>query len=97
MRLLVVLFLLFGCNTKKVHATDGKTLYRKCIHCHGRLGQGKGMFPKLRGQNKGYLIKQIKDIKSGKRKVPQMRPYVKRLSNEDIKAIAEYLSKLGDC
>ena len=53
--------------------------------------------PKIAGQNKDYLIQQIKDIKSGARNNGlsiQMKGIVRSLSDEDIAKISEYLSGL---
>lgn len=80
-------------------AQDGQTLFaqKACITCHGESGKTPIMplYPKLAGQNKEYLIQQMKDIKSGARTNGQaavMAPIVANLSDEEIKAIAEYLS-----
>ncbi|MBI2306858.1 MAG: c-type cytochrome [Rhodocyclales bacterium] len=38
----------------------GGAIYQKqCASCHGKLGQGKGMFPMIVGQYTNYLQKQI--------------------------------------
>ena len=53
------------------------------------------LYPRLAGQNKEYLIQQMHDIKSGKRDNGQaavMKPIVANLSDDEIAAIAEYLS-----
>jgi len=83
--------------TTPLHAKTGKQIYKKCISCHGSKGQGKGLFPKLAGQHSRYLIKQLKDIKSKKRKVPQMNAIVKKLTKEDMKAVSKYLEGLKGC
>jgi cytochrome c553 len=39
---------------------NGKAVYQKnCAVCHGKTGQGRGMFPMLVGQYTNYLQKQI--------------------------------------
>ena len=39
---------------------NGKGIYQKnCAACHGKTGQGRGMFPRLVGQYTSYLKKQI--------------------------------------
>ena len=80
-----------------VFAKNGKKLYRKCIACHGKTGMGRGVYPKLAGQHTKYLTKQLKDIKSKKRKVPEMYNSVKKLSDKDIKEISKYLNSLSGC
>ena len=82
-------------------AQDGAKLYaaKACLACHGADAKSPitDVIPKLAGQNKGYLVQQLKDIKSGARAnggTAQMKSIAAGLSDEDISAIAEYLSKL---
>ena len=70
-----------------------------CGPCHGVEGKAPiiSTYPKLAGQNKDYLIQQFKDIRSGARSNAQtsaMKGIVQGVSDADIAAIAEYLSKL---
>lgn len=81
------------------NAADGRVLYeqRGCGACHGPTGDEPltPTYPKIRGQNKEYLIRQIADIKSGDRDNGAsiaMRGLVANMSDEEITAIAEYLS-----
>ena len=78
---------------------QGRAVYKKknCRACHGKAGNKplKG-YPYLAGQKQAYLEAQILDIKSKARtngKVKAMFPFVKKLSDDDIKAIAAYLSQ----
>ena len=83
-------------------ALDGAKLYqdKTCWSCHGKDAKTplKGMpYPKLAGQNASYAEAQMKDIKSGARNNGQsaaMKGVMGLVSDEEIKAIAEYLSKL---
>jgi cytochrome c553 len=72
-----------------------------CMNCHGKDGKGKSpnnsLFPVIGGQNKAYIIKQLKDFRAGKRKndpAGMMGDIAKKLSDENINAVAEYLSGL---
>ena len=72
-----------------------------CVNCHGKNGKGKGpgnsLFPVIGGQTKAYLVKQLKDLKSGKRKndpAGMMADIAKKLSDKEIQAVAEYLAGL---
>lgn len=78
-------------------AKPGKQIYNKCISCHGSKGQGRGHIPKLAGQHSRYLVKQLKDIKSKRRSVPQMNAVVRKLTKKDMKEVSKYLESLGDC
>ena len=77
----------------------GKSIYHKrCIACHGDKAQGNNdaLFPRLRGQHYAYLLRQLKWIKGGYRKNsnPQMVTEVKDLTDADLNAVADYLSRL---
>jgi len=72
-----------------------------CINCHGDNGKGKGasvsLFPVIGGQQKAYLVKQLKDLKSGKRAndpAGMMAAIAKKMSDQEIQAVSEYLAGL---
>lgn len=75
---------------------SGDALYKKCIVCHGKRGEGKKSqnAPRVGGQFEWYLVKQITAMRDGTRINQKMLPYVKKLSNQDIKDLAAYLSKV---
>ena len=55
------------------------------------------MAPKINGQNKTYLLNQMKDIKSGARANGMsmaMKAMVANVSDAELEAIADYLSKV---
>ena len=67
--------------------------------CHGADGKAPimAMYPKLNGQNKEYLVAQMKDIKSGARNNGMsmaMKAMVATVTDEEFEAIADYLSKV---
>lgn len=85
----------------KIYKTGNKKLgdYGACIRCHGENGKGKGknnsLFPVIGGQTKAYVIKQLKDFKSGKRAndpAGMMAMVAKGLSDKEIEAVAEYVA-----
>lgn len=67
-----------------------------CIACHGPTGHGNALagFPLIGGQQADYVIKQLNDYKSGARQNAMMSPIAHKLSDEDIKNLAAYLSGL---
>ncbi|MEO2267219.1 c-type cytochrome [Pseudoalteromonas sp. YIC-656] len=80
-------------------AADGKALYteKNCHTCHGADGKTPIMplYPKLAGQNKDYMVAQMKDIKSGARSNGMsmaMKAMVANVSDEEFEAIAAYLA-----
>lgn len=82
-------------------AADGAALYtaKSCQTCHGADGKAPimPMYPKLNGQNKEYLLAQMKDIKSGARSngmSAAMKAMVASVTEEEMSAIADYLSQV---
>ena len=91
--------LVFLFSSSAVLAQDvekGASLYKKCIVCHGKNGEGKRSqkAPRIGGQYDWYIFQQLKDIKSMVRKNEAMMPYVKKLSDQDFKDLAAYISSL---
>jgi len=77
-----------------------KTGVYGCINCHGKNGKGKSekvsTFPRIGGQHRDYVIKQLTDFRSGARAndpASMMAGIAKKLSDNEIKAVAEYLSE----
>lgn len=77
-------------------ATDTKTLVDTvCATCHGADGNSIAeAFPKLAGQRSEYLLKQMTDFVSGKRKNEVMAPFIPTLKGANLKAVAQYFSAL---
>ena len=76
--------------------THGSELYKACVVCHGKRGDGKKSqnAPKIGGQMQWYIEKQLTDMKSGARVNKVMMPYLKKLEGNDFKDLAAYISKL---
>lgn len=71
----------------------------RCMECHGVDGQGaghpngpEGKFAKLAGQHPDYLLKQIRDFRSGARKHDQMAIMARSISDEDVIDIAAHFA-----
>ncbi len=65
----------------------------QCFACHGVNGVSLNpAFPSLSGQNKNYLITQLKAFKNGDRKNPIMKPMASGLSDKDMEQVAEYFA-----
>jgi cytochrome c553 len=65
----------------------------KCYLCHGLKGEGSSsIYPRLAGQHKEYMVKQLLDFRSGKRK-SIMNEMTEGLSDEDITLLAEYFNQ----
>ncbi|UJP06078.1 MAG: cytochrome c [Nitrosomonas sp.] len=66
-----------------------------CASCHGADGNSPAPnFPKIGGQYRTYLVKALKDYKSGARQDPIMAGMAASLSNVDIENLAFYYSSL---
>lgn len=81
----------------KGDAEKGKQLVAQvCIACHGADGNGteptNPEFPKLAGKQGEYLLKQLKDFKSGKRKSDVMSGIVSGLSDADMTNLAVFFA-----
>lgn len=65
-----------------------------CVACHGNDGVGiMPEYPTLSGQHTDYLERALVEYKKGARKNPIMAGFVSTLSDDDIKALAEYYGK----
>ncbi|MEE9334537.1 MAG: c-type cytochrome [Granulosicoccaceae bacterium] len=70
-----------------------------CMGCHGPNGSGNPAagFPALAGQNSAYIIEQLTHFRAGTRANDageMMRSIAKRLSDDEIAAVANYISGL---
>jgi cytochrome c553 len=87
-------------------ATAGKALYEEgnratgvpgCVGCHMPDGAGHERYPRLAGQPPAYIVQQLTDFKSGIRTndpAHVMRAVAGRLTDDEVKAVAEYLGGL---
>ena len=77
----------------------GEKLYKEnCVECHGASGEGNAekFYPVLAGQHYKYMLRQITDIRDGRRRNanPDMVKVVKKYSDEDLAAVVDYMSRL---
>jgi cytochrome c len=101
MKLLMTFAALAVFSCASALAADGAKLYaeKTCTACHGKDGNKPLLpdYPKIAGQNKAYLEKQMKDIKSGARangNSAAMKGVMVIVSDEEIKALAEFVSQM---
>lgn len=72
-------------------AAAGKKKSVTCAACHGPDGNSANpLWPKLAGQHAAYLLKQMKDFKSGARKDPVMAPMAAPLNEQDMANLAAF-------
>jgi cytochrome c553 len=82
----------------------GKKIYRggiaeknvpACASCHGASGAGIPVqYPRLSGQHQDYTVAQLGLFKAGTRKSVEMATIAKRMSDEEVKAVADYVAGL---
>jgi len=71
-----------------------------CMPCHGAAADaapaapGVPAFPKLDGQHPEYLVKQLREFKSGKRKSDLMAPLLANLSKSQYPMVAAHFAGL---
>ena len=83
----------------------GKKIYRggiaeknvpACASCHGASGAGIPVqYPRIGGQHQDYTSAQLTMFRAGARKnSPQMTTIAKRMSDDEIKAVSDYVAGL---
>lgn len=79
-------------------AQRGKSAYKICKGCHKADGSGlaEADYPQLAGQHASVIIKQMMDIRAGRRDNPRMYPFAGEwiVSAEEIADIAAYLNQM---
>jgi len=74
-------------------AAKGKELSATCAACHGADGNSTiPANPKIAGQYESYLIRALKDYRSGARNNAIMAGFAAALSDQDIKDLAAYFA-----
>jgi cytochrome c553 len=101
--LCLVLFLPFTAIAQEINEDDidlynGRDVNVVCAACHGELGQGgnKGEYPRLAGQMRSILIRQLHSFRDRTRINIPMLPYTdeRELPQEDMIDVTTYLSSL---
>jgi cytochrome c553 len=76
----------------------GEAAFEPCQGCHRKDASGRtsGAYPRLSGQHSTVLMKQIADIRAGRRNNPKMEPFIgdHALTPFEIADIAVYLKAL---
>ena len=94
-----------GAAKNKDTVEQGKKIYRggiaeknvpACAGCHGASGAGiPAQFARLAGQHQDYTVAQLTSFRQGGRKNSvQMTTVSKRMSDDEIQAVADYIAGL---
>ncbi|RXJ86748.1 c-type cytochrome [Arcobacter sp. CECT 8985] len=95
MKKILIATSLFACA---LFAADGAALYKKCATCHGMNGEKKalGKSKIIKDLTKDQFLAAMKGYKDGTYGGPMkglMKGQVAPLSHDDIKALANYITK----
>ena len=82
-----------------IKAIRGKKIAEssQCTSCHlGGDGSGGGGIPRIEGQHRNYLVKQLKDFKAGRRSNDGglMRGIVQSMADTDFEDLANYFASM---
>ncbi|MDA8662579.1 cytochrome c4 [Luminiphilus sp.] len=81
----------FADGVMKGDAAAGEALVASCTACHGADGNSLApTFPKLAGLGERYLLKQMKDIRDGRRPVALMAGQVDNMTDQQLADIAAF-------
>jgi len=70
----------------------GRNLAAACANCHGTNGVSQPGMPSLAGRERSYLAQQMQDFRTGKRPATVMHQIARGYTEEQVEAIAAYLS-----
>ena len=70
---------------------NGEKISAECSACHANDGNSVvASFPKIAGLGEAYLLKQLKDVKSGARVIPEMAGLLDDNSDQDLQDLAAF-------
>ncbi len=75
------------------NARNGRYLAANCANCHGTNGNAQGTMPSLAGQQKTYIVEQMKAFRDGKRSATIMHQLAKGYTDQQIELIADHFSR----
>jgi cytochrome c553 len=78
-----------------ITGSDGRQLAASCASCHGMPG-GDGGIPAIAGLDKAHIVQAMLDFRAGTRQGPIMHIVASALSQDEIAALAQYLSAPHD-
>lgn len=73
--------------------SDTELAAQACNVCHGNASYVSPTMPRIRGTDAGALYTSLIELKADKRQATIMNRIAKGYSDEQLKAISEYLSK----
>ena len=88
--------LLAACVAAPACATPAQNDFLSgCVPCHGLDGIGRDAeVPNLAGQNEAYLVNQLRAFHQGRRKHKEMLYMSRKMTEQDMRALAAYFAGL---
>ncbi len=87
-----ILFLILGNLNASETDIALKIVHETCQHCHGVHGESSDViYPRLAGQNKNYVKRQLHNFRSGERE-GMMNDIATELTDAEIESLASYFS-----
>lgn len=87
---------LIGVPTVQAQTSDptyARSLAATCFTCHGTDGRSvEGIPPSLAGQNRDYLLQQMREFRNGKRPATIMHQHALGYTDEQLALIAGYFA-----
>lgn len=81
-------------SNRELAGAGKKVFASNCASCHRPNAEGSGPQPRLAGQHPAYLFQQLKNFKSGQRNNFIMKSMTSSLTEEKMRAVAEYLGSI---
>jgi cytochrome c553 len=75
-------------------AAAGKARSTTCAMCHGPVGQGTTVAPKLAGLDPARFIQALNDYKSGKKDNAMMKAQAAQINADDAANLAAYYASI---
>ena len=76
-------------------SAQARSLAATCFTCHGTDGRSVGgVPPSLAGQNSEYLLRQMKDLRAGKRPATIMHQQARGYTDRELELIAGYFASV---
>lgn len=92
MFLIALLSLSSAANAQTIDRNSGRNIASNCANCHGTNGKSVGGMPALAGLPADFISRQMREFRDGKRPATIMHQLSKGYTDEQIDAVASYLS-----
>ncbi len=89
----LVVFLMLVPFISNAQERNAALLASSCAACHGTNGHSEGGLPSLAGLSESYIMLQMQEFASGKRKSTVMFQHVSGYSQEEIELMAAFFAK----